>query len=232
MKKKKMKKIALFLSIVNKLVWFLVFWWAVCVCMCEEAHMHAKSNELSEHLSLTSWSAFLSGTLLFCSIRITFLAPATTAASIRKRCKSSSMRSSSDVSNSRPPLSPFSSVTYAQWNRRENTHHSMNNRPKQKLPKIHHSIWLRWLPFSMSTAANGPLTFHTGSKGLHCIAVCIEQYKSDMHASTFVSTEWKSRGHPNWFMANAFFLLLLLLNRFNTYLSGLSVAAHFQYSQF
>lgn len=60
---------------------------------------------------LTSWSCFLSGTLLFCKIRITFLAPATTAASIRNRWSNSSIRSSNGVSKSRPPLSPFSSAT-------------------------------------------------------------------------------------------------------------------------
>lgn len=60
---------------------------------------------------LTSWSCFLSGTLLFCKIRITFLAPATTAASIRSRWSNSSIRSSNGVSKSRPPLSPFSSAT-------------------------------------------------------------------------------------------------------------------------
>lgn len=43
---------------------------------------------------VTSVKAFLSATLALCKRRITFLAPSTTAASIRKRCRSSSTLSS------------------------------------------------------------------------------------------------------------------------------------------
>lgn len=82
-----------------------------------------KCPEYRSKRILTSCSAFLSCTLLFCKIRITFLAPATTAASIRKRCNSSSMRSSKDVSKSHPLLSPFSS---ADWNE---THKHVHTAP-------------------------------------------------------------------------------------------------------
>lgn len=63
-------------------------------------------------MALTSCNAFLSIVLVLCSVLITFLAPSTTAASIRNRCLSSSMRSSSDDSRCSLDFnSPFSAET-------------------------------------------------------------------------------------------------------------------------
>lgn len=50
---------------------------------------------IEQEMIRTSVKAFLSATLALCKRRITFLAPSTTAASIRKRCRSSSTLSSS-----------------------------------------------------------------------------------------------------------------------------------------
>lgn len=50
---------------------------------------------IEQEMIHTSVKAFLSATLALCKRRITFLAPSTTAASIRKRCRSSSTLSSS-----------------------------------------------------------------------------------------------------------------------------------------
>lgn len=72
-----------------------------------------KCARMFTHLVLTSWSAFLSIVLLLCKVRMTFFAPSTTAASILKRWRSSSMRSSSDDSScSWDRISPFSAAVY------------------------------------------------------------------------------------------------------------------------
>lgn len=52
-------------------------------------------TRIEQEMTRTSVKAFLSATLALCRRRITFLAPSTTAASIRRRCRSSSTLSSS-----------------------------------------------------------------------------------------------------------------------------------------
>lgn len=53
-----------------------------------------RRQRVEQEMIRTSVKAFLSATLALCKRRITFLAPSTTAASIRKRCRSSSTLSS------------------------------------------------------------------------------------------------------------------------------------------
>lgn len=80
---------------------------------------------------LTSWRAFLSATFELCNSRMTFLAPSTTAASIRNRWRSSSTRSS------RPGCSKFLPP--------ENEN-SVGFRKKQFTPNTYLNIYLNILP--------------------------------------------------------------------------------------